>query len=260
MTKVGIYAIIRMSFTVFGGSDGLLAEWGPPALFTLGVTTIAFGSCGVLATKRLIALIAYVVVISSGMLIAASTLGPAALGGALYYLVHTTLAVAGLFLLVHAIADQRGPRADRLGSGPPLAQPVLLGIMFLLIAIGAAGLPPFAGFIGKVLMLQGSGGAPLAPWFWAGVLGSGLLATFALARAGGSVFWKTHGAAVGVPMPAGDRAGLAILSVAGLLWVVGAGSAAQFTAAAAQQLAQPRPYIDAVLRRAPVPPPARPTP
>ncbi len=34
--------------------------------------------------------------------------------------------------------------------------------------------------------------------FWAAVLGSGLLATFALARAGGSLFWKTHGAAVGI--------------------------------------------------------------
>jgi len=40
MTKVGIYAIVRVSFTVFGGSDGLLAEWGPPTLFALGIATI----------------------------------------------------------------------------------------------------------------------------------------------------------------------------------------------------------------------------
>jgi multicomponent K+:H+ antiporter subunit D len=253
MTKVGIYAIIRVSCTVFGGSDGMLAAWGPPALFALGVTTMIFGAFGVLATKRLVALVTYLVVISSGMLIAASTLGPAALGGALYYLVHTTLAVAGLFLIVHAISDQRGPRGDRFGRGPPLAQPVLLGLLFLLTAIGAAGLPPFAGFIGKVLMLQGSGGAPFASWFWIGVLGSGLFATFALARAGGSVFWKTHGAAVGMPMHNGDRVGIAILAVAGLLWVVAAGSAAQYTAATAGQLTQPRTYIDAVFRQAPVP-------
>ena len=205
----------------------------------------------------MVTLVAYLVPISSGTLIVASTLGPVALGGALYYLVHTTLTVAALFLIAHAIADQRGPRADRLGSGPPLAQPTLLGLLFLLAAAGAAGLPPMSGFIGKVLMLQGSGGAPFATWFWAGVLGSGLLATFALARAGGSIFWKTHGVAIGVPMPSGDRIGLAVLAAAGLLWLVGANGAAQYTTATAQQLAQPQSYIDAVLRQAPVTSPAR---
>jgi multicomponent K+:H+ antiporter subunit D len=254
MTKVGIYAIIRVSFTVFGGVDGWMAEWGQPALLALGLATIVFGALGALATKRLIALVAYLVLISSGTLIAASTLGQAALGGALYYLVHTTLAVASLFLIAHAVADQRGPRTDRFGNGPPLAQPVLLGGLYLIGAIAAAGLPPLSGFIGKVLMLQGSGQAPLAAWFWAGVLGSGLLATFALARAGGSVFWKTHGAATGLPMPVGDRTALAVLAVAGIFWIVGAGSAARYAAAAAQQLSQPRIYIDAVLRYVPVPP------
>lgn len=257
MTKVGIYAIVRVLFTVFGGDDGLMAQWGQPVLFALGTATIVFGAFGALATKRLIALIAYLVLISSGTLIAASTLGPAALGGALYYLVHTTLTVASLFLIAHSIADQRGPRADRFGSGPPVTQPVLLGLVFLISAVGAAGLPPLSGFIGKVLMLQGAGTAPIAAWFWACVLGSGLLATFVLARAGGSLFWKTHGTAVGSPMHVGDRTALAVLAVAGLFWIVGAGSAAQFTTATAQQLSQPRIYSDAVLRYAPVPSRAR---
>jgi multicomponent K+:H+ antiporter subunit D len=260
MTKVGIYAIIRVSFTVFGGGDGWMAEWGQPALFVLGIMTIAFGAMGALATKRLIALVAYLVLISSGTLIAASALGQAALGGALYYLVHTTLAVASLFLIAHAIADQRGPRTDRLGSGPPLAQPALLGVLFLIGAMATAGLPPLSGFIGKMLMLQGSAQAPLAAWFWIGVLGSGLIAMFALARAGGSLFWKTHGAVVGLSMPVGDRAALAVLAVAGLVWMAGAGSAARYTASTAMQLSQPRTYIDTVLQRAPIPPRVRTAP
>jgi len=255
MTKVGIYAIVRVSFTVFGGSAGVLADLAQPVLFALGTATIVFGALGMLATNRLIALVAYLVLISSGMLIAASTLGTVALGGALYYLVHTTLTMAALFLIAHAIADQRGPRADRFGRGPPVAQPVLLGLLFLLGAVGAAGLPPLSGFIGKVLMLQGSGQSPVAAWFWAGVLGSGLFATFALARAGGSLFWKAHGVAVGAPMPFGDRAALAVLAAAGLFWMVGAGSASQYTAATAKQLETPSLYSNAVLRHAPVPPP-----
>ena len=246
MTKVGIYAIVRVSLTVFGGDDSPLAGVGQPILFVLGLVTIAFGALGALAAKRLTALIAYVVLMSSGTLVAASTLGPAALGGALYYLVHTTLTVAVLFLLAHAIGEQRGTVKDRFGSGPPVAQPALLGLLFLVGAAGAAGLPPLSGFIGKVLMLQGSGQAQHVAWFWASVLGSGLFAVFALARAGGVLFWKTHGVAVGMPMPAGNRAGLAILSAAVLLWILCAGPAAQYTAATALQLAQPHEYIGAV--------------
>jgi len=254
MTKVGIYAIIRVSFTVFGGDDWMNG-WGRPALFALGLTTIAFGAMGALAAKRLILLVAYLVLISSGTLIAAAMLGAAALGGALYYLVHTTLTVAALFVIVHAIADQRGPRTDRFGNGPPLAQPTLLGLLFLLGAGAAAGLPPLSGFIGKVLMLQGSGHAPHATWFWVAVLGSGLLATFALARAGGSVFWKTHGAPTGLPMAPGDRAGIAVLAAAGILWIFFAGGATRYSLATAQQLAQPRLYAGAVLGQVPVAPP-----
>jgi len=259
MTKVGIYAIIRVSFTVFGG-DEWMTDWGRPALFALGLTTIAFGAMGALATKRLVPLIAYLVLISSGTLIAAAMLGVAALGGALYYLAHTTLAIAGLFLIVHAIAEQRGPRADRFGNGPPLAQPTMLGILFLIGAGAAAGLPPLSGFIGKVLMLQGAGHAPQVAWFWAAVLGSGLLATFALARAGSSVFWKTHGTATGSPMAPGDRAGIAVLAVAGTLLIVFAGGAARYSLATAQQLAQPRLYAGAVLGQAPVLPQGRSAP
>jgi multicomponent K+:H+ antiporter subunit D len=255
MTKVGVYAIIRISFTVYGGSDGLMAQWGQPALFVLGIATIAFGALGLLATRRLVTLVAYLVLISSGTLIAASTLGTAALGGALYYLVHTTLAVAFLFLVAHVISGQRGARGDRFGSGPPM--PALLGLLFLAGAVGAAGLPPLSGFIGKVIMLQGSAQAPVAPWFWGGVLGSGLLATFALARAGGNIFWKTHGPTVALPVALGDRAALSILAAAGLFWMVWAGGAADYTDATARQLAQPRLYGEAVLGHRPIAPPAR---
>jgi multicomponent K+:H+ antiporter subunit D len=259
MTKVGIYAIIRVSFTVFGGDDWM-ADWGHPALFALGTATIVFGAMGALATRRLVPLVAYLVLISSGTMIAAAMLGTAALGGALYYLVHTTLTVASLYIIAHAIADQRGPRTDRFGDGPPLAQPALLGILFFIGGAAAAGLPPLSGFIGKVLMLQGSGQAPLAAWFWAAVLGSGLLATFALARAGGSVFWQTHGSVTGSPMAAGYRAAIAVLAVAGLLWIVDAGDAARYSLATAQQLAQPRSYAGAVLGHTPVSPRERNSP
>jgi multicomponent K+:H+ antiporter subunit D len=255
MTKVGIYAIIRMSMTVFGAGEMPLAGWGQPLLFLLGLGTILFGALGALAASRLGALVAYLVLISSGTLIAATTLGVATLGGALYYVVHTTLTVAALFLLSHAIADQRGVLGDRFGSGPPLVQPTLLGLLFLAGAAGAAGLPPLSGFIGKVLMLQGAGQTAWAWSFWAFVLGSGFFATFALARAGSGLFWKTHGAAMGRPLQAGAGTALAILGIVGFAWVAGAGQASAYADATAVQLSHSQQYIQAVLGAPPLPPP-----
>ena len=255
MTKVGIYAIVRVSMTVFGAGETPLAGWGQPLLFVLGLGTILFGALGALAASRLTALVAYLVLISSGTLIAATTLGVAALGGALYYVVHTTLTVAALFLLSHAIADQRGAADDRFGGGPPLVHPTLLGLLFLATAAGAAGLPPFAGFVGKVLMLQGAGQTAWAWSFWAFVLGGGLVATYALARAGSRLFWKTHGAAAGRPLRPSTGVALAILGVGGIVWVAGAGPASAYTAATALQLANSQQYIQAVLGTLPVPPP-----
>ena len=61
-------------------------------------------------------------------------------------------------------------------------------------------------------------------------------------------------------MPAGERTALAVLTIAGVFLIVGAGSAARYTAATAQQLMQPRNYSDAVLNQLPVPSNARSAP
>ena len=51
---------------------------------------------------------------------------------------HSTLVVAGLFLLAELVAAQRGDAADRLVPASPVAQPALLGLM-LLLARGLGG-------------------------------------------------------------------------------------------------------------------------
>ncbi|MCC7327411.1 MAG: monovalent cation/H+ antiporter subunit D [Burkholderiales bacterium] len=256
MTKVGVYGVLRVSMLLFGGAAGPMEGWGAPALLALGIATIAFGAIGTLAADRLSTLIGALVLVSSGTLIAAITLGTGALAGALYYLVHSTLAVALLFLLAAAIGAQRGVTADNFATAPPVAQPVTLGALFVGAAAAAAGMPPFAGFIGKVLMLEGSRGAAHAAWFWAALLAGGIVAVFALGRAGSRVFWKVRGAAVGAAMPASTAAGVGMLAAALLAWMFAAGPAVRYAGATARQLAQPGLYVDAVARKAPVPSPA----
>ena len=83
---------------------------------------------------------------------------------ALYYMANSTLVIAGLFLLAELVAAQRGDAADRLEPASPVAQPALLGVLLLLAAASAAGLPPLPGFIGKLMLLRGRRRARLAPW------------------------------------------------------------------------------------------------
>ncbi len=132
MTKVGVYALLRMWTLLFGGTaevpahgvdgaalgatgaaaidaavqalPGALAassRFGAQALVWGGLATIGFGAIGMLASQRLSRLAGYSVIASAGTLLAAFGFAqPALTAGALYYLAVSSLSAAALFLLV----------------------------------------------------------------------------------------------------------------------------------------------------------------
>ena len=248
-TKVGLYAILRIFTLVFNG-QGPAADVASTVLPALGLITVVAGGFGVLGAQRLRLLIAYLVVVSVGTLLAGiGQLNVKGIAAALYYLPHTTWVTAGLFLLADMIAQQRGPHGDGFTRGPLPAQPARLGLLFFLGAVAAAGLPPLSGFIGKVLLLRSVAPAE-AVWLWGVVLLAGLTALIALTRAGSRMFWRTKGEAA-----AGSAAGMmrlapaALLLALSVLLTVFAAPVSRFTEAAALQLLTPEQYIAAVLAR-----------
>jgi len=253
MTKVGVYAILRVTTLAFGVDAGPMADLGAAALLVAGIVTIGVGAFGAMAARALSTLVAFLVVVSAGTLVAAIPLGVAVRPGVLYYLVHSTVAAALLFLLVAAIARQRPVTGDRVASCTPLAQPTLLGALFLGAAVAVAGLPPLSGFIGKVALLGPALDAPRGIVLWVALLASGFVALFALARAGSIVFWKTHGASAGVGrVGAGEGAALALLATLGLALMVFAAPLQRYAEATARELATPSAYVDLVLGARPV--------
>ena len=244
MTKVGLYAIIRVFTLVFGSEagelNGMVDVWlWPLALLTLGAAVI-----GALAARSLQVLLAYLVVVSVGTLLAGIALGSeAGLAAALYYLVHSTLVAGGLFLLADLIARQRGDLGTDLISAPALRQPLLLGTLFFMGAISVAGLPPFSGFLGKVMLLRAIELGADAIALWAVVLVGGLGMLISLSRAGSLVFWRPSAEAVGQPADA-----IRVLATVGLLLgsvmlVVAAGPLQAFVQATAAQLLDVAPYL-----------------
>ncbi|MBX3660854.1 MAG: monovalent cation/H+ antiporter subunit D [Burkholderiales bacterium] len=250
MTKVGVYSILRVTTLMFGGDSGAASNLVSPWLLPLALLTLALGVIGALGAKRLGELVAHLTIASVGTLLTTVAAGgSAALAGALYYLVHSTVIVAALFLLTDLIARQRGAAADALVAAGALRQPVLLGIAFLLGAATVAGAPPSAGFLGKVMILQGTAGAGASPWIWATILASSLAALVACSRAGSVLLWKVGAEPAPEALPArgGEWLSLGALMAVSLLLVAFAGPLHRHAEATAAQLLEPAQYVQSVV-------------
>ncbi|HEY7773874.1 MAG TPA: monovalent cation/H+ antiporter subunit D [Marinagarivorans sp.] len=249
MTKVGVYAIIRVYSLVFGDEAGELAGVALPWLWPLALLTIVFSVIGVLAARELRIQIAYLVIVSVGTLLAGVALNSeAALSATLYYLLHSTWICAALFLLADQIVRQRGSSEDRIASGPALRQGILLGSLFLVAAVSIVGLPPLSGFIGKILLLQAATGTQ-AVWLWSIILVASLAVLTALSRSGSTIFWRTTSETLDNAPAAGRFCLTAIfgLLALGVALVIFGDTVLEYTGALAQQIMQPQGYIDAVL-------------
>ena len=264
MTKVGVYAIARVTTLMFGDSGGAVAGVASPFLPWLALATLALAAVGALAAVRLRGLLAYAVVASAGTLLLAIGLGTEeALAASLFYLLNSTLVAAVLFLLADRIAASRGG-SDLLEPRSLVGGWVPLGVAFLVAAVAVAGVPPLAGFLGKAMLLQAAGTTPMAAWVVTVVLASSLAMMVAMARAGSTLFWAAPpaaGAGATTPFTADAPGGVATrpAAVVALMAVVlgcavGAGPISAYTTAAATQLGTPSAYIDAVLGARPVPP------
>ena len=251
MTKVGVYSIIRVHGVILGEGAGHAALAAEPWLLPLALLTIGLGVLGALAAHSLARLVSYLTVASVGTILAGVGLyTPAALSAALYYMMHSVLAAAALFLLVELVATQRGESGDHLRPAAPVAQPVLLGIMTLLGAASVAGLPPLPGFLGKLMILESSALTPAHAWVWSVVLVTSIMTLVGLARAGAILFWNVlpegrHS----LPPGSSERLTRATLGLLGLslALAVAASPLKRYTDAAALQLADRAAYAQAVL-------------
>ena len=248
LTKVGIYAMLRLSTAVFPAADwtaGLLSPWLMPA--ALG--TILAGTIGVLAARRLGVMVAHLLLLSTGMLAVAVAEGsPRMLAATVYYLPHTTLVTAALFLLVGRIAAARGTAEDRIVHAARPEAWAMLGSAWLVLGIAVTGLPPLSGFIGKVMLLAAAPASPTGSAIWAVFILSGFVGALAMARAGSVVFWEPRDhplpASTGVP-----TLGLALVLALGFvpLLVFGAAPLSAHAAAVAAQISARTAYVGGVL-------------
>ena len=189
MTKVGIYAILRVNGTVF--DDAISREILQYILLPIGLITSVYGVIGAMGAERLRRFIGFMILSSVGtILIAISLFNTLAWAAALYYLVHSTIIAAAFYILSGWITSQRGEFKDHFKIAPQMKQHKVVALTYFTIALMMAGLPPFSGFLGKVFILQATAHSPYQLLIIVTVLVVSLLSIIAFTRVGFVIFWR----------------------------------------------------------------------
>lgn len=248
LTKVGVYALIRMFTMVFtqdiGYTHGLL--------LVIAVLTMLTGVLGAAAQNEFRKILSFHIVSQIGyMVLGLALYTPLALVGAVFYLVHHIIVKANLFL-VSGIANRLTGSFSLTAIGGLYKSSPLLAVLFLVPAFSLAGFPPLSGFWAKFLLVKAS--LDIGAYLVAGIaLLVGILTVFSMTKIWAEVFWKPHPAGVDPALRLigrGDRTAL-LVPVAGLavMTVVIGFFPEPFVAFAersAAQLLDPAGYVGAV--------------
>jgi len=186
LTKVGIYAIIRVQTLLFPpGSFGTL-------LMIAALLTMLVGILGAIAQSGIKRILSFTLVSHIGyMLFGVALASQTGLGAAIYYVAHHILVQAALFLGAGMIERVAGTTVLARVGGLAAAAPAL-AILFFIPAMNLAGVPPLSGFLGKVGLFEAGvqDGRILALILVAGGALTSLLTLYAIVRVWGRAFWR----------------------------------------------------------------------
>lgn len=277
MTKVGLYVVLRLATLLYGWEAAVAPGFGAGVMILGGMATLVYGILGTLAAQGLARVASHAVVISAGTILTSfgisALAGPGMITGALYYMLGSTLAAAALFLLAELMERDQGSIAALLavtsaaygfGDEDPEDEPddgglvvpgaqTVLALAFAVVTLLLAGLPPFAGFLGKVALISEALGpkdrpVPVMIWVFIGLLLlSGLASLIALMRIGIHTFWTVDEE---------SRFRLRALEIAPVLALIGlavlltvqARPALRYLDQTAEALSRPSVYVGAVLQ------------
>ncbi|KAA0972306.1 Na+/H+ antiporter subunit D [Aureimonas fodinaquatilis] len=292
LTKVGVYGLIRVELMLFPperGGLGMVMAW-------MAALTMMTGALGALAQSDMRRMLNYVVITGIGTILAGMAIPPflesasdsittgaasvlsnrglegngaelttlaTGLAGALFYAIHSIVVMTALYLAAGVAAFRNGSSSLHEMGGLWRRNPIF-SVMFLVLLLAVAGLPPFSGFWPKMLLVRASVSADL-PWLAAVILLSGLLITIACIRAFALAFWRPLPALAaaadvgearqiaeetfrapppGTPVALVPLVALCIFVIATGLWPEWL---AKFSYQAAAELLQPRGYLSSIL-------------
>lgn len=244
LTKVGVYALVRMGTLLAPGH-----EWLPTTFAVAAATTMALAVLGAVAQTHMRRILSWHIPSQIGYMAMGLALGTrAALAATVFYVVHHILVKTGLFLAAGSLRLRRHSEDLADGGGLWKSAPVA-AIAFLACALSLAGMPPFSGFWAKIGIVRE--GLALESWLLVVVaLATSVLTLYSMVKIWNEGFWKEP--LVSMPAPSAGRAAAVdapVVALALVTLVLGLfpGPLWSLAVLAGDQLSDPARYVRAVL-------------
>jgi NADH-quinone oxidoreductase subunit M len=152
LLKMGTYGFMKLGFPLFPEA----AKLATPLVMSLAVISIVYGACLALVQTDIKKIIAYSSISHLGyVMLGLASLDLIGIQGAVIQMVSHGLTAAGLFMMIGMIYERCHSRDLAAYGGLAKILP-LYSVFFLLLTLGAIGLPTTSGFTGEFLSLMGA--------------------------------------------------------------------------------------------------------
>lgn len=243
LTKVGVYAIIRTQVLLF--PQGRLDE----ILSVLAILTMVVGILGAVTQRDIKRMLSFTLVSHIGFMIwGISVSSEAGLAATIYYVIHHITVQTALFL-VAGLIERHGGTTSLRNLGALAKSAPLIAALYLVPALGLAGIPPMTGFLGKVGLISASAesGQTIDWWLIGAGLVTSLLTLYAVLRAWNLAFWQEAEEELeSKKIPGGMYGAAASLVIMSLGIAAFSGPIYSYAEKAAVELERRGPYIVAV--------------
>nr|WP_221419586.1 monovalent cation/H+ antiporter subunit D family protein [Micrococcus flavus] len=182
-TKVAVYALYRVYSVLYDGDPRLL-----PVLLVLAVATLVIGALASVGEHGVRSILSWQMVSGiGGILVGLGLSTRLGLAAGLFYLVHHMVAMGCLLMATGAIEVRYG--TGRLADVQGLARrEPLVAAAFFVGLLSLVGIPPFSGFVGKLMLV--TAGLDAGRTVTVGlVLAASLVSLWALLRVWDAWFW-----------------------------------------------------------------------
>ena len=184
LTKVGIYAIIRVFTLIFIPDDFMRELIGWVAIFT-----IITGALGAVTQNNLREIFSYLIICHIGFMVAG--LGfytEIAFVGVIFYLIHDIIVKTNLYLMSGLIYKIKGSYNIKRLGGFYKSYPKL-SLLMAVPLFSLVGIPPLSGFWAKIFLIEGGFALKEYTGILVIILGS-LITLIIIAKIWAEVFWK----------------------------------------------------------------------
>ena len=258
LTKVGVYALIRVFTLIFVG-DVFLDQ----ILLVLAIFTLFSGALGALVQNNIRKVFSYLIICHIGyMIIGLGMYTEVAIAGAIFYLIHDIMIKTNLYMVSGLIYRIKGSNSMRALGGFYANYPKLSLLIFIPL-FSLVGIPPLSGFWPKISLITASFDTE-SYWSLAAIIFASFITLVVIAKLWAEVFWKD---ATEIPERPKFRyfhkiknikrvemiMPIVFLSLVTLYIGFGAEHVQTLSARIASELMDSQQYIDAVLNKSQIP-------